>query len=212
MMTFPIGCRVKLDAAEQKITLLENPIKNGGTVKMSRDAIVYKIEKTDFADGIVIDSDDLNWNEYLYKEENDSPNYLKTIGQKITIRFHKTNYKKACFDKYNSVYNVMRYEFDGYTFFKDEVEIGFISNDIMKNYNYDEEKICYIAKIDEICRLDNCYKLSFDDGIYTFDEILNECILIVEDGDLNREEELIYGMVKALKHARDGENIYFCVD
>ena len=27
MMTFPIGCRVKLDAAEQKITLLENPIK-----------------------------------------------------------------------------------------------------------------------------------------------------------------------------------------
>ena len=81
-----------------------------------------------------------------------------------------------------------------------------------KNYNYDEEKICYIAKIDEIYRLDNCYKLSFDDGIYTFDEILNECIRIVEDDDLNCEEELIYGMVKALKHARDGENIYFCVD
>lgn len=179
---------------------------------MSRDAIAYLFEKTNFKEEI-IDSEEINnCGDYMYDSENYASSFLKEYGQKVVIRQHRIDDKKACLEHFNSKYDEMRYEFyrnGGYTFFYKEKELGYLSREELEKFEYTKDEESYIVKIQEIGSTDYCFALNFEDGVYSFDQILNECIRIVEEDENETLQELIYFLVKTLKYAKNGRLIYF---
>lgn len=179
---------------------------------MSKDASAYTIKRTTFKENDIINDFELGYDGYVYDSFDKAPEFLVKMGQKVIIRYNLTDFNKACFENFNSKYDCMQYHEDGYTFFYKGTKLGFITNEEIEKYCYTEDRLSYIMAIEKICDFDNCYRLELETGLYSFNEILNECLRIIEDDESELEHELIYNLVKTLKYARKEEKIYFFVD
>ncbi len=99
-------------------------------------------------------------------------------------------------------------------FFNKEEKLGMLTSSQLEKYNYDEVSQSYIIKIEEIANIDNCYNLKLSSGIHTFEEMFEESLRIVdeEESDSFYSSNVVYGLLKAMRHARKGDIILFHID
>lgn len=99
-------------------------------------------------------------------------------------------------------------------FFNKEEKLGTLSSEQLEKYNYDEVNESYIIKVEEIANIDNCYNLKLSSGIHTFEEMFEESLRIVdeEESDSFYSSNVVYGLLKAMRHARKGDIILFHID
>ncbi len=180
---------------------------------MSRDCIIYKIKELDLT-GDTIDSKSLDLDSYMYKDILHAPDYMKKYGRKMNVIHHLTDFQKASLENFKKEHTSLSYCNYNFVFFNKEEKLGTLTTSQLEKYNYDEVSQSCIIKVEEITNIDNCYNLKLSSGIHTFEEMFEESLRIVdeEENDSFYSSNVVYGLLKAMCHARKDDIILFYID
>ncbi len=181
---------------------------------MSKDMSIYAIldkpiTKTFF------DSRELFDECYFQCDEKDLPSCLLGFAKKVTVRYHGTDYSKACKAIFGCDYGYVQYENcgDDVAFYSlRSARLGVVTKERLDEYSTISDEECCLVPAKHISTPGNWYVSQLKSGLYTTDEILDEAARIADLDEGQTCADFVYALVLALKEARGSGKIYISIE